>query len=176
LHFKIPSIAPVGAHLTFCKKMKCNTESKWDELEFISNDYGWRTSLDSSIGTFFGMPLTVDISTRHIPNFPEALPDIHDEQRHLVYSILDHIEAILREAENQLEKYYISRHADFNQIRPMLADPRVWIHLADTKDMHDPQPRNDNEWTLVVGFRDAPDFGHHIEFDLDQCVDVWAGD
>ena len=145
-------------------------------MEFIPNDYGWRTSLDRSIGTFFDMPLTVDISTRHVPNFPETLPDIHDEQRQLLYWVLDHIEAILREAENQLKMYYTSRQVDFDQIRPMLADPRVWINLSDDKDMRDPQPRNDNEWTLVVGFRDAPDFGHHIEFDHDLCVDVWSGD
>ncbi len=146
-----------------------------DVLDFQPTEYGWRAALPTEHGAFFGLPLIVDVATRHIPTEPATLPPIHAEQRHLLSSILERFEAILREAENQLEGYYDRAGAAFDEIRPMLANPRVWIRLSDTDNLRDPHPREDSEWTLVVGFEEAPDFGHHIEFDLDECLDVWAG-
>jgi hypothetical protein len=147
-----------------------------DTIEYETNDYGWAAQLPSEHGTLFGLPLTVDIATRHIPTEPTELPTIHENQQRLLTTILERIGPILQEAENQLEGYYIRAGANFEEIRPMLANPKVWIRLADSDDLRRPYPREDNEWTLVVGFENAPDFGHHIEFDLDHCIDVWAGD
>jgi len=145
-------------------------------IEYEPHDYGWAAGLPLELGTLFGLPLTIDIATRHIPSEPADLPAIHERQQSLIGAILERIGPILREAEGQLEGYYSRASANFEEIRPILANPKVWIPLADTEDLRRPRPREDNKWTLVVCLESAPDFGHHIEFDLDQCIEVWAGD
>ena len=147
-----------------------------ETLEFDPGDYGWKAPVPKDIATFFDLPFTVDIETRHIPTHPATLPRIHDSQLRLVMSILNNLSTTVPEAEKRLEEYYADVDVEFAEIKSNLDAPRIWLRLEDTDNLRVPQPRGDNEWALVVGFKDAPDFGHHIEFDLDDFQTVWAGD
>ena len=85
--------------------MDASTTHNGDSLHYKPFEYGWKAIVPEEIGTFFELPLTVEISTRHIPTAPATLPMIHDSQQRLVSSIIERLGKILLDAENGLDDW-----------------------------------------------------------------------
>lgn len=79
--------------------------------------------------------------------------------------VLKDLPQLLREAENQFRAYYAGHDQD--AVRS-IRDPHVWINSEFIE--------GGTHWAFVIGSVEAPDYGLHIEFDGESCIDCWGGD
>jgi hypothetical protein len=116
-------------------------------------------------GTFFGVGVSIDLQTRSFPEAGEP-PKVNANEKALVKSILSNLIPVLQEAERNFEIF----NTQAPEAMSLVSDPHIWI---DRSRGEEGQP---NEWDLVIGVKEAPDFGFHIEFKGLEYRGIWAGD
>jgi hypothetical protein len=132
-----------------------------------SHDRGWRTEVSPAAYLFFGVPLSMDVSTREVPE-DDPPPAIDDRERDLALRVLTNLPSILPTAEHVF-RAYLDRKGDSASLQ-YIHDPHIWISR---EALEEDGPAS---WTLVVEFSDAPSYGCHIEFDGTEFQRIWAGD
>lgn len=128
----------------------------------IDAHYGgeWRADLPPQFGTFFGRPLSVEMSRWR----PDQRKQPSEADIKLLNSILPELPKILEKAKREFEKF----EPDAPEFIEHLTTPYIWI--SENLDKHP------DDWTLVLERTDWPDYGCHIEFRGCEFVKIWAGD
>jgi hypothetical protein len=120
------------------------------DIQLEPSTDGWIADVPASRGAFFGHPIRLKINTRNAA--------------HLAVKLLSELPRLLLEAERQFTAY----HAEDEPVaKSIIREPHIWID----QELFDSTAK----WTLVVGSTISPDYGLHIEFDGDKCIDVWGG-
>lgn len=128
--------------------------------------YGWRAPLPNELANFFGVPVAIEFETRSLPESSWP-PEVTEGEKALDQSIFLQLRDVLQKAEREFESSNAERDP---YAMGRVSDPHIWI-LRDEAGVAQP-----TLWTFVVGAKDAPDFGWHIEFDGIECRGIWAGD
>ena len=132
----------------------------------LPDKFGWWAELPLAAGDFLGTPMRINVQTRPIPE-AGAPPRPNEAELQLVRIVLEGWRPVLLRAETEFRAYNAPHDPNAENI---IREPHVWI------DRECMTEEGQSRWTLVVGRRDAPDFGYHLEFEGTEFLEIWAGD
>lgn len=142
---------------------KAEIDSALSRLSLENRKY--RAWLPESL-TFAGQLVSLEIDTESFATEAPP-PEPSDELMNLARHVLAQVAPILQKA----ERAYIEYHRDYNpDALANASNPHLWLSVDALLD------DGPTRWALVVGLKDAPDYGTHIEFDGAELVEVWSGD
>jgi hypothetical protein len=130
------------------------------------HDTGWRGVLPTTLGTFFGHPVGIDIETRSTRDGQP--PPVNPDELGLAKAILARLPEVLRNAKRRFADYTAGREPLAHE---RVREPQVWILRDDFEDY-----AGLGRWTFVVGRSDLPHFAYHLVFDGLEFVEIWGGD
>ena len=132
-----------------------------------ATDYGWHAEIPPAIATLSGLPIGIEIHTRLVPQPDQPPPPVSSVETDLARLILSSLDEIVADVHRRLVDY-VSDYEPAALERVM--HPHVWISRETL------QGTGASRWAFVIGARDNPDFGYHVEFRGVESLEIWAGD
>jgi hypothetical protein len=131
----------------------------------VASDDGWTASVPAESGRLLGHPVGIVLQTRHVrKDGPPPAPD--EPKLALARQVLASLPEVLAVAEREFAAYAGADDGD----PALVANPHVWLFLDEYEEA------GPGRWAFVVGFRDAPFYGVHVEFDGLAHLETWGGD